>query len=51
MEYLQIIDKFCSSPLVIFLNMAYIFMQVLKNGKKLIVFTIFYHHDLAILCV
>ena len=25
MESMQIIDKFCASPLVIFLNMAYIF--------------------------
>ena len=29
----KIIDKFCSSPLVIFQNMAYIFMQVIRNGK------------------
>ena len=33
MESLQIIDKFCSSPLVIFLNMAYIFMSVIRNRK------------------
>ena len=33
MKSLQKIDKFCSSPLEFFLNMAYIFMQVIKNGK------------------
>ena len=34
MESLQIIDKFCSSPLANFLNMAYIFMQVMRNAKQ-----------------
>ena len=29
------IDKFCSAPLVDFLNMAYIFMQVIRNVKQL----------------
>ena len=34
MESLQIIDKFCSGPLANFLNMAYMFMQVIKNAKQ-----------------
>ena len=34
MESLQIIDKFCSGPLANLLNMAYIFMQVIKNAKQ-----------------
>ena len=34
MESLQIIDKFCSSPLANFLNVAYIFMQVMRNAKQ-----------------
>ena len=34
MESLQIIDKFCSSPLANFLNMAYIFMQDITNAKQ-----------------
>ena len=34
MESLQIIEKFCSGPLAIFLNMAYIFMQVIGNAKQ-----------------
>ena len=33
MESLEIIGEFCSSPLAIFLNMAYIFMQIIRNGK------------------
>ena len=41
MESLQLIDKFCSSPLVTFLNIAYIFMQVIRNGKTFIVFPFF----------
>ena len=34
MESLQIIHKFCAGPLAIFLNMAYIFMQVKRNAKQ-----------------
>ena len=34
MESMQIIDKFCSGPLANFLNMVYIFMQVLRNAKQ-----------------
>ena len=29
----KIIDKICSSPLVIFQKMAYIFLKVIRNGK------------------
>ena len=35
MESLQIISKICLGPLAIFLNMAYIFMQVKRNTKHL----------------
>ena len=34
MESLQIIDKFCSGPLANFLNVVYIFMQVIWNAKQ-----------------
>ena len=34
MESFQIIDKFCSSPFANFLNMAYIFTQVIRNAKQ-----------------
>ena len=50
MESLQIIDKFCSSPLVIFLNMAYIFIQVIRNGKAFHRLSIFLLPWLAMLC-
>ena len=33
-ESLQIIDKFCIGPWAIFLNMGYIFMQVIRNVKQ-----------------
>ena len=41
------IDKFCSSPLVIFLNMTYIFMQVIGNRKTFHRLSIFCYHDPA----
>ena len=41
MESLQMIYRFYSSPLVIFLNMAYIFMQVIEMERHLIVFPFF----------
>ena len=47
MESLQIIDWFYSSPLVIFQNMVYIFMQVIRNARHFIVFPFFYYHDQA----
>ena len=50
MESLQIIDKFFPSFLVIFSNMAYIFMQVIRNEKIFHRFSIFYYHNLAMLC-
>ena len=34
MESLQIMDEFCSGPSEIFLNMAYIFMQVIRNASS-----------------
>ena len=34
MESLQIIDKFCTDPFAKFLNMVYIFMQVIRNAKQ-----------------
>ena len=43
----KITDEFCSSPLVIFQNMAYIFMQVIRNGKTFHHLSIFYYHNLA----
>ena len=51
MESLQIIDKFCSSPLVIFLSIKYIFQHSHKNGQTFHLLCISYHHDLAMLCV
>ena len=47
MESLQIIDKFCASPLVTFRNMAYMFMQVIRNEKTFHRLSIFYYHDLT----
>ena len=42
MESLELIDKFCSSPLVIFLNMAYTFLQVKRNGGTMKIYFIEY---------
>ena len=49
MESLQVTDKFCLRPLVIFPNMAYIFINSHKKSFHLL--CIFHHHDFAMLCV
>ena len=38
MESLQKIDKFSSGPLAIFLNMAYLFMQVIRSSGSQMLF-------------
>ena len=49
---MQIIDKFCSSSLMIFLNMAYIVISVgIKNGKIFHLLCIFHHHGLVMFCL
>ena len=51
MEPLQKIDKFYSSPLIIFWTwLTYLYLFV-RNRKTFHLFCVFYHHDLAMLCV
>ena len=52
-ESLQITEKFCSSPLRIFQNMAYILVisLVIRNRKTFHNFVFFYNHYLFTLCV
>ena len=49
MQSLQIIDKFDSCSLIVFLTMAYIFIKLIRNGKSFHRLSTFYYHDLAII--
>ena len=48
-ESLQMIDKFYSCSLIVFLTMAYIFIKLIRNGKSFHRLSIFYYHDLAVI--
>ena len=51
MESLQIIDKFCSSHLMIFHDLYIVVSVVIRNWKTFHLLCNFYHQDLHTLCV